>query len=198
MKKLTIFALLIMLLAACSSPQDTSKTENEEQVNETEETEEVEDETVEEQDVDSQEPDKETESTNTESDSNASTEENNSQEANEGNVEEDLVALTKKIFTAQNNYDYDFLASVLSKGSKLDKENNKFIFENVTYPHEQELLTEENAGNLEFRYTHENNPDSMIVGFAAIDYENESSYVIDFEFIREDGKWKMNDMDINK
>ena len=128
-------------------------------------------------------------------------EQNTAIESNDKDDEDkhqEIVDLAKKIFDAQNDHDYDFLQSVISKGTKLDKENNKFVFENVTYPHEQEFLTDDNLGELEFRYTHEDSADSVIVGFGAIDYENESSFVVDFEFIKEDGKWKMNDMDINK
>ncbi|MEJ8778352.1 hypothetical protein [Pseudogracilibacillus sp. ICA-222130] len=127
------------------------------------------------------------------------TENNASNEAtNEANddTEEELIALGEKIFQAQFDEDIDFLTSILSSGTKI--KDNTFSFENVTYPHEQDFFTEETASDIEFRYTHENDETSYIVGFAAQDEVNEYSFVIDFEFIQEDGKWKMNDMDINK
>lgn len=127
------------------------------------------------------------------------TENNASNEAtNEANddTEKELITLGEKIFQAQYDEDIDFLTSILSSGTKIN--DKTFSFENVTYPHEQEFFTEETASDIEFRYTHENDETSYIVGFAAKDEVNEYSFVIDFEFIQEDGKWKMNDMDINK
>jgi len=128
-------------------------------------------------------------------------EDNTTIEKNEGDDEDkhqEQVDLAYEIFDAQEKQDYDFLESVLSQGSTLDKKTNMFSFENVTYPHEQEFLTAEDIGELEFRYTHKEDEDSIIVGFGAINYETESSFVIDFEFVNENGTWKMNDMDINK
>ena len=200
MKKYTILALFILLLAACNSPQSTSPAK--EEVNEEEEQQQVEETPNEEVDTEDEKEAEPEEETNNPADSNDANTESPTLEEKEPEKKEDpekeLVDLTKKIFAAQNSQDYAFLESVLSKGSKLDKKNNTFTFNNVTYPHKQEFITEKNAGKLEFRYTHENSPDSFIVGYGAIDYENESSFVIDFEFIREDEKWKMNDMDINK
>lgn len=109
----------------------------------------------------------------------------------------DIVHLAYDIFAAQDRKDYDFLESIAAEGTKIDRKNNKFSFENVTYPFEMEFFTKEDLGNLEFRYTHEE--DGVVyVGFGAINYEEESSFVVDFEFVEEGGKWKMRSMDINK
>lgn len=198
MKKLAIMSFFILLLAACNSSQDTSPaeiedTEQEEQSEDAVETE-IENETEENTETEAEEPVEEEVDSTPEEDS---TEDSESEDP-ETEEHEDLVDVTYDIFAAQNELDYDFLNSILSKGSKLDKENNTFSFENVTYPHEQEFLTEKNARDLEFRYTHENDDGSVIVGLAAMNHEEGYSYVIDFTYIQEDGKWKMNDMDINK
>lgn len=109
----------------------------------------------------------------------------------------EIVHLAYDIFAAQDREDYQFLESVAAKGTTIDRENNKFKFENVTYPFEMEFFTKEELGTLEFRYTHEEDG-VVIVGFGAINYKEESSFVVDFEFVKEDGKWKMRSMDINK
>lgn len=211
MKKFTLFTLFILILTACNSPQESSENE---QANEIE-TEEAVDEADQEEEEEKEEPaqadeeeekenaEEKTEPTEDEGEMTAEEEEEQdtaieSNDENEKDKHQEIVDLAYDIFDAQNDNDYDFLQSVISKGTKLDKKNNKFNFENVTYPHEQEFLTDDDLGELELRYTHEENADSVIVGFGAIDYENKSSFVIDFEFIKEDGKWKMNDMDINK
>lgn len=208
MKRLTLLTLFILILAACNSPQESSEKEQADKL----ETEEAVDEAVEEEEEDKEENAEENTSVEDEEDPTLVDDEGKGEmsrekeqdtaiESNDKDDEDkhqEIVDLAKKIFDAQNDHDYDFLQSVISKGTKLDKENNKFVFENVTYPHEQEFLTDDNLGELEFRYTHEDSADSVIVGFGAIDYENESSFVVDFEFIKDDGKWKMNDMDINK
>lgn len=109
----------------------------------------------------------------------------------------EIVHLAYDIFEAQDKRDYAFLESIAAEGTTVDRKNNKFKFENVTYPFEMEFFTKEDLGELEFRYTHEE--DGVVyVGFGAIDYENESSFVVDFEFVKEGGKWKMRSMDINK
>ncbi|MEI3613405.1 lipoprotein [Pseudogracilibacillus sp. SO30301A] len=199
MKKFTLFTLFILVLAACNSPQESSENEQADDI----ETEEAVDGAA--QEEEEKEENAEEKSEQTEDGGEMSAEEEEEQDTaiestdeNEKDKHQEIVDLAYDIFDAQNDNDYDFLQSVISKGTKLDKKNTIFIFENVTYPHEQEFLTDDDLGELELRYTHEENADSVIVGFGAIDYENESSFVIDFEFIKEDGKWKMNDMDINK
>src|SRR5699024_9028397 len=115
----------------------------------------------------------------------------------DGSNHQELIDLAYAILDAQDKKDYTYLQSVLSSGSSLNKKKNEFSFEEVTYPHTQEFLTEKDIGELEIRYTHEEN-DLVIVGFGAINYETESSFVIDFQFVKEDSAWKMKDMDINK
>lgn len=209
MKKLIVFIGLVFLLAACNS--QTSETSNEaNEVNDADldqevvQDEQAPDEEVETKEIESEEP--VTEESTTSADKPAKTSQtqqpkeqekatNNGEEENE---HQHLIDLAYQIFDAQREQNYTFLESIISKGTKLDKENDMFYFENVTYPHEQPFLTKEDQGKIEFRYTHENNKDSVIVGFGLINYEAELSYVVDFEFVNENGTWKMNDMDMNK
>lgn len=109
-----------------------------------------------------------------------------------------LFELGFDIFEAQVEEDYDFLESVLSEGSSVNKEENTFQFDNVTYPHEYEFITEKDFRFLDERYANGNEKEGVMVGYEVTDFETESSYVIDTEFIKEDGKWKLNDMDVNK
>lgn len=209
MKKLIVFIGLVFLLAACNS--QTSETSNEaNEVNDADldqevvQDEQAPDEEVETKEIESEEP--ETEESTTSADKPAKTsqtQQSKEQEKATNNGEEEnehqhLIDLAYQIFDAQREQNYTFLESIISKGTKLDKENDMFYFENVTYPHEQPFLTKEDQGKIEFRYTHENNKDSVIVGFGLINYEAELSYVVDFEFVNENGTWKMNDMDMNK
>ena len=212
MKRLVIFIGLILLLAACNSQTNT---ENE--PNEVEPDEEVVEEETDEETTEDGEAEPKTEETDANEDENNTNEQpeqtNDSEQANQQtnrqlnnddneNVVDDghekLVNLAYQIFDAQTEKNYEFLESIISKGTKIDKDNDTFYFENVTYPHEQPFLTEEDLGDIELRYTHENNKNSVIVGFGIINYETEYSYVVDFEFVNENGNWKMNDMELNK
>lgn len=185
MKKILLLALMVVLLASCSTKEpiepEVVENENNMEKNESEVN-------------DVEEP--------TESEivpGNEDTTNNEEAPATSGITDvDDLVDFTLAIFKAQTENDYVFLESVLSSGSKLDKQTNMFTFNNATYPHDQEFLTDKNAADLEHRYVHDDDKNSVIVGFAASDYESEYNYVIDFEFILEDGSYKMNDMDINK
>lgn len=209
MKKLIVFIGLVFLLAACNS--QTSETSNEaNEVNDADldqevvQDEQAPDEEVETKEIESEEPETEESTTRVDKPAKTSqTQQSKEQEKATNNGEEEnehqhLIDLAYQIFDAQREQNYTFLESIISKGTKLDKENNMFYFENVTYPHEQPFLTKEDQGKIEFRYTHENNKDSVIVGFGLINYEAELSYVVDFEFVNENGTWKMNDMDMNK
>jgi len=138
--------------------------------------------------------------TEEESDSERDTDPKTDEGSSEGvemSVEEHLKELGFSIFNAQHEENYEFLESILSEGSTLNKKKNSFTFDDVTYPHEQEFI-QADPNDLEFRYTNEGDDESWIVGFAVVDYETESSFTIDFQFVHEDGDWKMNDMDINK
>lgn len=209
MKKLIVLIGLVFLLAACNS--QTSETSNEaNEVNDADldqevvQDEQAPDEEVETKEIESEEPVTEESTTNADKPAKTSqTQQSKEQEKATNNGEEEnehqhLIDLAYQIFDAQREQNYTFLESIISKGTKLDKENDMFYFENVTYPHEQPFLTKEDQGKIEFRYTHENNKDSVIVGFGLINYEAELSYVVDFEFVNENGTWKMNDMDMNK
>ena len=209
MKKLIVFIGLVFLLAACNS--QTSETSNEaNEVNDADldqevvQDEQAPDEEVETKEIESEEPVTEESTTRVDKPAKTSqTQQSKEQEKATNNGEEEnehqhLIDLAYQIFDAQREQNYTFLESIISKGTKLDKENDMFYFENVTYPHEQPFLTKEDQGKIEFRYTHENNKDSVIVGFGLINYEAELSYVVDFEFVNENGTWKMNDMDMNK
>lgn len=209
MKKLIVFIGLVFLLAACNS--QTSETSNEaNEVNDADldqevvQDEQAPDEEVETKEIESEEPVTEESTTNADKPAKTSqTQQSKEQEKATNNGEEEnehqhLIDLAYQVFDAQREQNYTFLESIISKGTKLDKENDMFYFENVTYPHEQPFLTKEDQGKIEFRYTHENNKDSVIVGFGLINYEAELSYVVDFEFVNENGTWKMNDMDMNK
>lgn len=206
MKRILLLVLAMVLLAACSTKEpkepevvedennvEQNESEENEPVVEPEEPEEIEEEEPEENPV-QEDPPQEDEA-NEES---AEKDEEKTPEKPKYTEVDDLVDLTFSILKAQNENDYAFLESILSNGSELNSKTNTFIFTNVTYPHEQEFRTEENAADLEHRYVHAEDKQSVIVGFAAADYENEYNYVIDFEFILEDGSYKMNDMDINK
>lgn len=209
MKKLIVFIGLVFLLAACNS--QTSETSNEaNEVNDADldqevvQDEQAPDEEVETKEIESEEPETEESTTRVDKPAKTSqTQQSKEQEKATNNGEEEnehqhLIDLAYQVFDAQREQNYTFLESIISKGTKLDKENDMFCFENVTYPHEQPFLTKEDQGKIEFRYTHENNKDSVIVGFGLINYEAELSYVVDFEFVNENGTWKMNDMDMNK
>lgn len=215
MKKLITFAVFILLLAACSGQTGTGNDEN---VNEEPDPEQAEDETIEPEELEEVEEtpttiesteaetegEKETgneksESTNQkQSENQSNSTPKNDKKKEETDDPQHLVDLAYQIFDAQKDHDYDFLQSIISKGTKMDKKNNTFYFENVTYPHEQDFLTAEDIGEIEFRFTHENSKDSVTVGFGLINYEEEMSFVVEFEFVRENGSWKMNDMDLNK
>ena len=123
-------------------------------------------------------------------------EQNDDTDKSEASAEDALKELSYKIFAAQREEDYDFLEDKLSKGASLDKGSNTFTFDNVDYPHEMEFVqTEED--NIEYRYIHEVDADTIIVGFGIVDKKTELSFTIDFEYIKENGEWKMNDMDKN-
>lgn len=112
--------------------------------------------------------------------------------------EKDIVAFGFAVFDAQINEDYDYLESVLSKGSSIDRENHTIQFDQAASPHQFEFITEEDRANTGERYIQDEDDGSVIVGYEVIDYANESSYIIDVQFIKEDGEWKVNDMDVNK
>jgi len=110
--------------------------------------------------------------------------------------QEMLMDLGYEILHAQNNEDYEFLESILAEGASMDEETNTFTFENISAPHDLEFV-QANDSEIEYRYMEEIDSETMIVGFAVVDYEAESSFTIDFEFVQENDVWKMNDMEKN-
>jgi len=205
MKKWVVLLAALLLLAACgqagsgqgeeNNPLDDEQ-ENIDDGNDLQDDIDENDEPETDELNDSEKDDNGTSSKDENDDSNE-TDDSSEGDKEEKTTEEILVDLTYDVFTAQREKDYAFLESIISKRTSLDKDKDIFSFENVTYPHKQELLTIP-EDDLEYRYPHEVDAETMIIGFAAIDYENESSFTIDFEYIKENGEWKMNDMDINK
>jgi len=209
-KKWIFLIGLILILAACnSSPSpDNNSEENDQEQNDVEnensddsasdiddEDGDVDEEEAEPSDNEDGDANQESNEVGTDDGTDKKSSEN---KGNEKSTEEQLIDVTYDIFAAQRNLDYDYLESILSEGTTLDRDKNIFNFNNVKYPHEQELLDEVEEEHLEYRFIHEESNDSIIVGFAAIDYETESSFTIDFQYIKENGQWKMNDMDLNK
>lgn len=216
MRKITfIFVAALLLLAACNAtPDDTEVADEQAGINEAEQGVDAEsDATDDEDETDDTNADVETDSSeNTdEGDSGTKSEEaspNNDEstggDSNDWNKPKEIenmdhlkiVHLAYDIFAAQDRKDYDFLQSVAAEGTTIDRTNNKFSFENVTYPFEMEFFTKKDLGALELRYTHEE--DAIVhVGFGAINYEEESSFVVEFEFVKEGGAWKLLSMDVN-
>lgn len=219
---LVFVLMLLVALAACGeSPEKKVSEADKESVDELEDKEDLEkaEDGIEAEKTEDPEQDGESESDQSVSKSNDKSNNNNtstnattteiksqdkSSSSHQGNEEKNkdlehgVVALAYEIFDAQDKKDYSFLESVAAKGTKVDKENNQFVFEDVTYPFEMEFFTKEDLGELEYRYAHEKDANHVIVGFGAIHTGDQSSFVIDFEFVKEDGKWKMKSMDINK
>jgi len=124
--------------------------------------------------------------------------ESGEEETEKVDPEKDIVGFGFEVFDAQINEDYDYLESVLSKGSSIDREKHTIQFDQAASPHSFEFITKEDRANTGERYIQDEDDGSVIVGYEVIDYANESSYIIDVQFIKEDGEWKVNDMDVNK
>lgn len=213
MKRLIVLSLLLLVLAACNTTKEPAANENtaDNKVNEIENNENNkennENEAAEKDEVNTTPPaetPKEEEKPKEEAPKTSVEKKEPSNDASKkeekpvekDNPEQMLISMAEKIMQAQFDKDVSYLKSVISKGTKIEGET--FSFNNVTYPHKQEFFTKETASDLSFRYPHKNNEESYIIGFAAIDEVNEHSFVIDFEFVLENGEWKMNDMDVNK
>ena len=202
-----IALVFILVLSACSGsgeddsaePEDVKGKDSQIEEKEQKETESSDDESEEEEEKDdsaeeSDDNDEETDDSDKESDDN--------DEATDSDEEDfsydTLIELGFDIFEAQVEEDYDFLESVLSEGSSVNKDDNTLQFDNVTYPHEYEFISKEDYQVLSERYINGDEKEGVTVGYDITDFETESSYVIDTEFIKEDGKWKINDIDVNK
>src|SRR5690625_1850637 len=194
-----IALVFILVLSACSGsseddsaePEDVKGKDSQIEEKEQKETESSDDESEEEE---ASEEDEETDDSAEESDDN--------DEATDSDEEDfsydTLIELGFDIFEAQVEEDYDFLESVLSEGSSVNKDDNTLQFDNVTYPHEYEFISKEDYQVLSERYVNGNEKEGVTIGYDVTDFETESSYVIDTEFIKEDGEWKINDIDVNK
>lgn len=207
-KLLVVFAAITLVLAACNSTPDEKEVAEDKSdliENETDEVEQEDEQVNEESNHEKAEGEDEAARDDRRT---AETEEDNKSADNQGdswskpdkidNMDHlDIVHLAYDIFEAQDRKDYDFLESVASKGTTVDSSKDGFSFENVTYPFDMDFFTKEELGELELRYTQEDEDGTVIVGFGAINYEEESSFVIDFEFVQEGSKWKMQSMDIN-
>jgi len=223
MKRLAVLSLLLLVLAACNTTNESAPNENganndvneiennnENNVNEENEADDVvnnnNNQTSNEEGQSKEEPqqssstseskEKTPKTTVEKKDSPKKTEKKEDKPVEKDNPEQMLISMAEKVMEAQFNKDTDYLKSVISKGTKI--EGASFSFNDVTYPHKQEFFTKETASELSFRYPHKNSEESYIIGYAAIDKVNDYSFVIDFEFVLEDGEWKMNDMDVNK
>ena len=222
-----IALVFILVLSACSGsseddsaePEDVKGKDSQIEEKEQKETESSDDESEEEE---ASEEDEETDDSAEESDDNdeetddsAGESDDNDEETDDSDKESDdndeatdsdeedfsydtLIELGFDIFEAQVEEDYDFLESVLSEGSSVNKDDNTLQFDNVTYPHEYEFISKEDYQVLSERYINGDEKEGVTVGYDITDFETESSYVIDTEFIKEDGKWKINDIDVNK
>lgn len=220
MKKIMMLLVVFGMLFAVACSNDTSDSEPEKDKNEQQVPEEEDD--ADEEEVESDEPEEEengnesekekeetgtteTEEEEPEKDTEQKEEETEKEDKQESddqpkeaaNPEKELKDLGFEIFKAQKEEDYDFLKSILAKGASLDQSSKTFSFKDVTYPHDQEFIQVKQS-DVEYRYIHEENDKNMTVGFAVVDYETESSFTIDFQFVKEKNKWKMKDMDMNK
>ena len=196
---------LMLVLSACSDDDEAAPEDVKEKDNQTEEKEQKEPESSEEEEevetsVEKQESDDDDDSE--ESEESDSDEESNDDETSDSEDEEfsydTIIDFGFEIFEAQAEEDYDFLESAVSEGSSVNKEDNTFQFDNVTHPHEYEFITEKDYQFLSERYVNGSEEEGVTIGYEVTDFETESSYVIDTEFIKEDGEWKIKDIDVNK
>lgn len=103
------------------------------------------------------------------------------------------VHLAYDILEAQVNKDYAFLKDIASNEMKVDESKNRLIFDGFAL----DFFTEEDLGDIEYRFTHEDEG-KLYVGLASVDYEKESSFVLEFQFIEEESRWKLAYLDMNK
>lgn len=179
--------LIIFVLSACSDDDNAAPEDVEEKDNQTEETE------------SSEEDEEEVETSDQEQESNGESESESGEDSDDEGFSYDIIIdLGFDIFEAQVEEDYEFLESVLSEGSSLNKEDHTFQFDNVTYPHEFEFISEKDNKYLSELYVNGDEKEGVTAGYEVTDFTTESSYVIDTEFIKEDGEWKINDIDLNK
>lgn len=125
-------------------------------------------------------------------------EENEKEDEPQLEEQEDVKDVAENIIWAQVDQDYDYLASVAADGVTVNKEDNTIDFDTSESTHTFDFLTGIEKEDLEFRFVDGEDTDRAIVGFAAIDYEKEYSYVVEMILIDVNGSWKLLNMDINK
>lgn len=93
--------------------------------------------------------------------------------------------LALKIFTAMNNKDYEYIASISSSNVQVNEKGSEINFSDPNYVHnitDVPYLLE----NLEYRF-YNLEDDKMTIGFANYFFEGHST--IYFNFIKQDGAW---------
>lgn len=186
-----IFSALLLLLAACDESDSTEGNGDTDQ----EETDVEEEESEKETDPENSGPTEE-EVQNEEVKPDADANKDEEKQPEQGN--DDVVDVATDVIWAQIDEDYAFLKSVAGEGVTVNEKNNTIEFNNEEGSHTFDFLTGINEEDLEFRFVEGEETDRAIVGFAAIDYENEYSYVTEMIFKHEAGEWKLASMDINK
>ena len=188
---LVIFSALLLLLAACDESGSTKESDDINQEEADVEEEEAEEET----DAENSGPtEEEIQNEEVKPDADGSKDEERQPEQ----ANDDVVDVANEVIWAQIDEDYAYLKSIAGEGVTVNEKNNTIEFNNEESSHTFDFLTGINEGDLEFRFVDGEDTDRVIVGFAAIDYENEYSYVTEMIFKHEAGEWKLVSMDINK
>lgn len=191
---LLIFGVLLLILVACDEKKPDQEPDEEDGMNEETNNEdpiETDEEPAVEDEVEEEEAPKSETLVSQKDKSESSPSKNNNANSNVKDVATDII-------WAQINKDYDYLKSVASEGVTVNEKNNTVVFNNKEASHTFEFLTGIEKEDLEFRFVEGEDSDRAIVGFAAIDYENEYSYVIEMILNQVNGAWKLTAMDINK
>lgn len=123
---------------------------------------------------------------------------NESNQNQEAAKQESVDQVAKKVITSQNSGDYATLKKYLAKNVKLNEAKKELTISDVEYPGQVELISGMKKEDIEHRFTNDDDPKNVIVGYAAIDYEAEMSYTIEMTFIPDGNLWKLKNMQINK
>lgn len=191
-KFLLICSISLLFLAACDDEETAGEVTNDDIEQEEVETEDqTSDQSTEDEEKDTEQENVEKEIAN-----------NNTSASNENKPtlqqKENVKDMATNIVWAQMDHDYSYLKSVLDDNVTLDETSNTIKFNTKEASHTFDFLTGVEKDDLEVRFVDGEETDRAIVGLAAIDYENEYSYVIEMIFNDIDGKWKLVSMDINK
>lgn len=189
-------ALLLLLLVACEDIEEEGSGAGEgevEQDNSISDSENIDEDFDENNDENSDEANEET--SDQDNDTSVSNENKQVESAEEN---QSAQSVGEDIIWAQIEQNYDFLNSIIADGVTIDEANNTIEFNTDEASHTFDFLTGIEEDDLEFRFVEGEDTDRAIVGFAAIDYENEYSYVIEMILNNVDGKWELTSIDINK